>query len=173
MTRPTDHYKTLGVSKRATQKEIRKAFRDLVHTWHPDVSQEPNATTKFQEINDAYQTLFNPKRRTEYDLSQGRRLTQTPRDQAKEQFHRAAQDEQRARVAKRAKEQMTRGARKRVALEEIQLRSEICPKCEGRKRPGFATCINCRPDGERCPLCKGFKRRQYRTCYRCANGGRA
>ena len=172
MTRPDDHYRTLGISRRATQDEIRKAFRELAHTWHPDVSQEPDATTKFQQINEAYQVLSDPTKRRQYDLSQGRRPTQTPQEQAKESSDRAARNEQHARMAERAREQMTRGARQRVAEEEVQLRSQICPNCRGSKRPGFATCLNCRPPEERCPVCKGYKRKQYRTCYNCSFGGR-
>lgn len=172
MTRPSDHYQTLGIPRRATQEEIRKAFRELVHIWHPDVSKEPNATTRFQKINEAYQVLSDTRTRREYDLGQGWRPIQDPADQAREESARAAQNERRNRVAESARQQMARGARQRIAEEEAQLRSPVCPECKGSKRPGFATCFNCRPNEERCPLCQGFKRKQYRTCYNCNSGGR-
>lgn len=56
----------LGVSKTATDDEIRKGFRRMARQWHPDVCKEPNAEERFKQINDAYQTLSDPKLRSRY-----------------------------------------------------------------------------------------------------------
>jgi curved DNA-binding protein len=64
----TDYYKTLGVDKKATPDEIKKAFRKLAVKYHPD--RNPNDKTaedKFKEINEAYAVLSDPKKKDEYD----------------------------------------------------------------------------------------------------------
>lgn len=60
-----DYYKTLGVSKNASQQEIKRAFRKLAHEHHPDKAHGNEA--KFKEANQAYQTLSNPQKRAQYD----------------------------------------------------------------------------------------------------------
>ncbi len=60
-----DYYKILGVSKDASQEEIKKAFRKLAHQYHPDKNK--GNEEKFKEINEAYQILSDPQRRAQYD----------------------------------------------------------------------------------------------------------
>ncbi|PIR41783.1 MAG: hypothetical protein COV30_01965 [Candidatus Yanofskybacteria bacterium CG10_big_fil_rev_8_21_14_0_10_37_15] len=60
-----DYYTTLGVSRTASQDEIKKAFRKLAHQHHPD--KETGDEDKFKEINEAYQVLSDPKKRSNYD----------------------------------------------------------------------------------------------------------
>ena len=63
-----DYYKTLGVSKDASQSEIKKAYRKLARQYHPDVNpDDPNAEEKFKEINEAYQVLSDDDKRKKYD----------------------------------------------------------------------------------------------------------
>ena len=64
----TDYYTTLGVERGATDAEIKKAFRRAAQQWHPDVSTDPAAATRFKELNEAYQVLSDPDRRQRYDL---------------------------------------------------------------------------------------------------------
>lgn len=59
-----DYYEVLGVSKNASQDEIKKAFHKLAHKYHPDKGGDEK---KFKEINEAYQVLSDAKRRQQYD----------------------------------------------------------------------------------------------------------
>src|ERR1700754_2975911 len=62
-----DYYKILGVARGAGDDEIKKAYRKLARKYHPDVSKEPNAKEKFQEVSEAYETLKDKEKRAAYD----------------------------------------------------------------------------------------------------------
>ncbi|GAB4580595.1 MAG: DnaJ C-terminal domain-containing protein [Anaerolineales bacterium] len=63
-----DYYKTLGLNKNATQDEIRDAFRKLARQYHPDANPgDKGAEEKFKQINEAYQVLSDPDKRSKYD----------------------------------------------------------------------------------------------------------
>ena len=65
---PQNFYEILGVSKDATQDEIKNAFRSKARLLHPDVNHDdPHATEKFQQLNEAYSILKDPKTREQYD----------------------------------------------------------------------------------------------------------
>jgi len=60
-----DYYEILGVGRNASDEEIKKAFRRLAHTYHPD--KKGGDEKKFKEINEAYQVLSNSQKRAQYD----------------------------------------------------------------------------------------------------------
>ena len=63
----TDLYKVLGVDKKASQDEIKKAYRKLARSYHPDRNKEPGAEDRFKEISHAYDILGDADKRKQYD----------------------------------------------------------------------------------------------------------
>ena len=62
-----NYYEILGVSKEATQVEIKAAFRKKARELHPDVNKAPDAEERFKELGKAYETLSNEEKRSLYD----------------------------------------------------------------------------------------------------------
>ena len=63
-----DYYATLGVTKSASEKEIKQAYRKLARKFHPDVNPgDKAAEARFKDINEAYEVLGDPAKRTKYD----------------------------------------------------------------------------------------------------------
>lgn len=64
----TDYYKTLGVDRNASDKNIQKAYRDLARKYHPDMNpDDASAKRKFQEVQQAYDVLSDDQKRAKYD----------------------------------------------------------------------------------------------------------
>jgi curved DNA-binding protein len=62
-----DYYKILGLERSASPEDIKKAYRRLARKYHPDVSKEADATERFQDVSEAYETLKDPEKRAAYD----------------------------------------------------------------------------------------------------------
>lgn len=62
-----DYYNILGVSKTASQEEIKKAYKKQALKWHPDRNKEPGAEEKFKEVAEAYEILSNVEKKKIYD----------------------------------------------------------------------------------------------------------
>lgn len=67
MAEKRDYYEVLGLSKGATDDEIKRAYRKLAKKYHPDLNKEPGAAEKFKEINEANEVLSDPAKRQKYD----------------------------------------------------------------------------------------------------------
>src|SRR5271167_2584465 len=67
-----DYYKTLGVDKKATPEEIKKAYRKLARAYHPDRNpDDKQAEARFKEISQAHDVLGDPEKRRQYDSGSG------------------------------------------------------------------------------------------------------
>ena len=67
MVEKRDYYEILGIDRNASDDDIKKAFRKLAFQYHPDRNSDGGATEKFKEINEAYEVLSSPDKRSTYD----------------------------------------------------------------------------------------------------------
>ena len=67
MAEKRDYYEVLGVPKDCSSEDIKKAFRKLAFQYHPDHNHEDGASDKFKELNEAYEVLCDPSKRSAYD----------------------------------------------------------------------------------------------------------
>ena len=67
MAEKRDYYEVLGLSKGASEEEIKKAYRQLAKKYHPDLNKAPDAADKFKEVQEAYEVLSDSQKRSLYD----------------------------------------------------------------------------------------------------------
>ncbi len=68
MAEKRDYYEVIGVSKTASEDEIKKAYRKLAKQYHPDLNpNDKEAEAKFKEVNEAYEVLSDPEKKAKYD----------------------------------------------------------------------------------------------------------
>ena len=65
-----DYYSTLGVDRKASQEDIKKAYRKLARRYHPDTNKDNGAEERFKQISEAYDVLGDPEKRKKYDRGQ-------------------------------------------------------------------------------------------------------
>lgn len=88
-----DPYRVLGVSRTASQADIKKAYKKLAREWHPDKNKDPGAEDKFIQISKAYEILSNEEKRSNYDHygdageNQGYQKQQQQREYRFRHFH--------------------------------------------------------------------------------------
>jgi molecular chaperone DnaJ len=70
VARPGDYYNVLGIDKKASQDDIKKAYRKLARQYHPDTNQDAGAEERFKQISEAYDVLGDPEKRKKYDRGQ-------------------------------------------------------------------------------------------------------
>ena len=62
-----DYYQIMGIKEDVNQEDIKRSYRKLARKYHPDVSKETNAETRFKELGEAYEVLKDPEKRAKYD----------------------------------------------------------------------------------------------------------
>jgi len=67
MNQTKDYYQILGIPRDASAEDIKRAFRQLAHQYHPDLNPDPQAEDRMREINEAYEVLSDPDKRRLYD----------------------------------------------------------------------------------------------------------
>src|ERR687896_914854 len=67
MARQNDYYKVLGVDRKASQEDIKKAYRKLARKYHPDTNNDTGAEERFKQVSEAYDVLGDPEKRKKYD----------------------------------------------------------------------------------------------------------
>lgn len=81
-----DYYKVMGLSRDATPKDIKMAYRRLARKYHPDLNKAPDAENKFKELGEAYEVLKDPEKRKVYD-QYGSEPQFNPHAHAEQQTH--------------------------------------------------------------------------------------
>jgi len=189
-----DYYEVLGVSRDATQDQIKKAYRRLALKYHPDRNpDDPDAAAKFKEAAEAYEVLSDEEKRRRYDRYgkaglQGAGLHEW--SSVEEIFSTFSDifggaggsifDEFFGRRGARTPRARSLRVSLEITLEEVLAgtektlnlrRAEVCPDCAGRGAPerGFRTCSTCNGYGE-LESRQGFFTMR-RTCPRCGGSG--
>lgn len=191
-----DYYETLGVDKGATEADVKKAFRELAREHHPDHGGE---TERFQEINEAYETLKDPDKRNAYDnptIDIGNPFAGfNPRDMMHEYEKQQASMRKAQRNAPRKGRDLKISAS--VSFKNFLFGGKIstkvsfqdyCPICSGRGAlktdrcsacDGIGTIKHTQSEGNMfisssrmCPDCGGMGERPLDRCENCDGSGR-
>ena len=196
-----DYYSILGVSKGASQEEIKKAYKTLTKKRHPDINKEKGSAEKFKEINEAYATLGDESKRNSYDRYGTSEEAAGFQDGSQdfsfddifENFFGGSIFGNTRRRRKGADmqynleldfEEAVFGAKKDIEL----TRFENCGECEGTGAEELETCDDCGGKGKRrntirtpfgiiaqtaaCSRCKGTGKKIAEECKSCKGEGK-
>ena len=188
-----DYYEVLGVSRGASEAEIKRAYRQLAMKYHPDRNPgDPTAEAKFKEINQAYEVLKDPQKRAAYDRYGHRAFEGGPGPEASGGFDFASFADVFEDLfgdimgGGRRRTSATRGADLRYNL-TITLEEAFTGKKAQIRVPTAVPCEACRGTGgeggvepQPCPTCRGYGRVRAqqgfftieRTCPTCHGSGR-
>ena len=186
-----DYYNTLGVDRRATDEEIKAAYRKLARQWHPDKNQgSEEALARFKEIGEAYATLSDPELRKRFNrlgpLYNPSGQPPEP-EEISEALSNAFQNLFNRKHAKRGRDLKTTLT---ISLEDacsaskhpITLKvARRCSDCHGRGAPksGITSCTLCKGTGRTkgillgrpCAPCKGTGQQITKACKACRGDG--
>jgi len=142
-----DYYKILGVNEKATSEEISKAYRDLARKYHPDMA-DNKTSKKMQEVNEAFEVLNKPEKRSQYDMSKsGMPFGGFPDFFSNIFGHRGPMGRDRTKVIKTnvnlTFSESILGCTKEVTF----LRNKICSECENGVS-SWETCSTCNGTGQ-------------------------
>src|SRR5437764_6854286 len=200
MATQTDYYGLLGVSRSATDEQIRSAYRKLARQYHPDVNSASDAAERFKAVTEAYEVLTDPQRRQRYDMFGSATAGGSGDFAIGDLFEPFVGGDLRRREPRGP----MRGADLRMEIEIDLLdavqgrervvtvpRLETCERCKGSgAEPGssISTCPTCNGRGEvrqvqqsvfgrfvnvsTCPRCGGAGKTVDKVCARCRGEGR-
>ena len=195
-TSKRDYYDVLGVSRSASEEDIRKAFRRLALEHHPDRNRSEGAAERFKEINEAYQVLSDADKRGRYDRFGHDAVSSNGGARGFEGFENfggfgdifdaffgGTAGHARATAAQRGADlqhSVTIDFEEAVFGTEVELelhRTEVCAECRGtRSRPGAstATCVDCNGAGQvrRAHRSMFGQFVQVATCGKCRGDGK-
>ncbi|RNF12074.1 chaperone DnaJ protein [Trypanosoma rangeli] len=184
-----DYYAVLGLTEKATEKEVRQKFRELSRKYHPDVTRSEEAKVMYSKINRANEVLSDKKKRRMYDMRGEEGLRQLERALAQnDQGHsldpfarmfgmggggnlRGSNSEGKLYVDL---EDVYRGGQKAFVFSK----QKVCTKCKGNgaaKSSGVTVCSHCRGHGiviQRLQLAPGMYQEVQQACPHCQGQGR-
>ena len=173
ITMGKDYYKILGVDKKASKEEIKKAYKQLAKKYHPDLNKEPDAEKKFKDLNEAASVLGNDEKKAQYDqygsdsFKQGGHsgyntsgfdfsgfgFDQNDFDSIFESFFGGGGRRSRRDPRKRGQdlrvdveitlEEAAKGTKKTLKIKK----NEACKDCSGKGGSGAETCSHCHGTG--------------------------
>jgi molecular chaperone DnaJ len=168
LTRATrDYYATLGVPRDADRDSIKKAFRALAATYHPDVSAEPDADRRFREILEAYEVLSSAEARARYDRRGFTRRAQPPTRRSRAEHAAPSEPDPLDDLFDLVVPAPAPGERGADVLVEVELdpREARCGAARGVRYTAWAGCDACGGAG----AAAGSR---MRTCTSCSGSGR-
>jgi len=171
-----DYYKTLGITKKAEEKEVKKAFRRLSAKYHPDVDHSNEAKEMFQKINIAHEIISDKQKRYIYDTKGIEGVKEYEKSQGMEE--RGYQSNMRTGPNYQVELQLTLEELYKGTVKDYRLqRNIVCDSCRGTgaKDGNMSNCTRCQGRGsviENVRVGMGFTMRMENQCNKCQGLGK-